>query len=76
MTKLLSFLIRREDQREYETSDAEFRSLVFANNPTLYNKMFAEPENPVEDAEFIEMQPDNVDELQEMVDEMKRLGAF
>lgn len=76
MSKLLSFLIRKEDQQEFESTDAEFRSLVFANNPELYNKMFPTKENSPEDMEFIEMQPDNVDELQSMVDEMKRMGAF
>ncbi len=35
MSKLLSFLIRKEDESQFETSDAEFKGLVFANSPEL-----------------------------------------
>jgi len=76
MSKLLSFLIRKEDESQFETSDAEFKGLVFANSPELYNQIFKDEMAQVDDMEFIEMQPDNVDELQAMVDDMKRMGAF
>lgn len=77
MSKLLSFLLRMEDKERYELDETQFKSMVFANSPELYGKLFEEDlKNPEEDLEFIEMQPQDENELASVLEEMKSMGVL
>ena len=75
MSMLMSFLISREDKERAETEDTNFKSLVFANDPTLYKSLFAESEELTE-KDFVEMQPQDEDELKAVLDDMRRMGVL
>lgn len=77
MSKLLSFLLRMEDKERYEVDETNFKSMVFANSPELYGKLFEDDiKNPEEDLEFIEMQPQDENELADVLEEMKQMGVL
>lgn len=57
--------------------EANFKSMVFANSPELYGKLFEEDlKNPEEDLDFIEMQPQDENELASVLEEMKKMGVL
>ena len=75
MSMLMSFLISREDKEQAETEDTNFKSMVFANDLTLYKSLFAESEE-LTDEDFVEMQPQDEDELKAVLDDMRRMGVL
>lgn len=61
-----------EDKSKGEEKEEDFKSLVFANDPKMYNRLFSEEAEMArveEDAEWIV--PQNEKELQDLVAEIE-----
>lgn len=55
--------------------DAQFKTLIFANNPSLYHELFVDKEKEKAEREVEWLRPNDPEDLKEIFETLKELEA-
>lgn len=69
------YLMQREADFEVQKADAQFKNMVFAQNPEMFKALF-EDKKPEEDFEIEEFVPESEGDVNKMLAQLRRSGVI
>lgn len=66
-------MMKKEQDEAIEDADADFKALILANNPPLYQELFAK--NPVDENQVEFLVPESPGQLADMMAQLKEMGV-
>lgn len=72
---MLAYLVTQERKDEIGKWDADFKNMLLANNPELYQRLFGEELSSIDDADIEYMRPSDT-EFRQMMADLKESGVL
>jgi hypothetical protein len=69
-------MLQRNEEKDEDRREDELKNLVFANNPNLYNKIFGEESNYLDEDEIEHVVPESDADFNKLMQELKNVGAI
>jgi len=70
------YMLQRNEEKDEDRREDELKNLVFANNPNLYNKIFGEESNYLDEDEIEHVVPESDADFNKLMQELKNVGAI
>ena len=70
------YMLKRNEEKDEDRREDELKNLVFANNPNLYNKIFGEESNYLDEDEIEHVVPENDADFNKLMQELKNVGVI
>jgi hypothetical protein len=69
-------MLERDSQRERKIKEDDFKSLIFANNPDLYQSIYGEDSDVIDEEGVEHVIPDSDQDFNKLMRELQQLGVI